>query len=140
MWHKYWVMLVPSLHPVFYKLDLSMYLSILLSTVISTCLLCRENLAGCRVRNWCIQWSVSSLDLIYRDHSNFNDTCRYPYKVAQQGCALVFSTDDKNAPHKVDLNDKRLEIIVHLCRLICILMSINKNPLTAFLTKLRVFN
>ena len=33
---------------------------------------------------------------------------RYPYKVAQQGHALVFSTDDKNTPHELNLNDKRL--------------------------------
>ena len=36
---------------------------------------------------------------------------RYPYKVAQQGRALVFSTDDKNAPHELNLNDKRLRNI-----------------------------
>ena len=33
---------------------------------------------------------------------------RYPYKVAQRGHALVFSTDDKNAPCELNLNDKRL--------------------------------
>ncbi|XP_065917071.1 queuine tRNA-ribosyltransferase accessory subunit 2-like isoform X2 [Dysidea avara] len=31
----------------------------------------------------------------------------YPYRAAQKGCALVFPTDDKNASHQLDLNDKR---------------------------------